>query len=114
MSNCLFCRIVRKEIPSKTVYEDDDVIAFRDINPQAPVHILVIPKKHIPGVVNLSSEDSELLGRLFNSARKIAEDEGITDSGFRLVINSGPDAGQAVDHLHIHLLGKRQLNWPPG
>jgi len=96
------------------VYEDDQVLAFKDINPQAPVHILIIPKRHISGVTTLEEGDEALVGHIHMVARKIARDKSVFQCGFRLVVNSGPDAGQAVDHLHFHLLGGRTLSWPPG
>ena len=114
MEDCLFCKIVRKEIPATIVYEDDQILAFKDINPQAPVHILIIPRKHIPGVTALEEEDKELIGRIHLVASKIARDHSVFQCGFRLVINSGPDAGQEVQHLHFHFLGGRTLKWPPG
>ncbi len=114
MSNCIFCRIVNKQIPASVVYEDDFVFAFRDINPQAPVHILVIPKKHIISLNDISSSDSEIIYKIFAVIQKIVKIEGVRDSGFRVVANCGAAAGQAVDHLHFHILGNRKLNWPPG
>lgn len=114
MSACIFCKIIKKEIPAKVVYEDDLVLAFWDINPQAPVHLLIIPKKHIPAAMDIKDEDSGILLRLYQFVQKTARDQGLEASGFRLVINNGRDAGQAVDHLHIHLLGGRKLQWPPG
>jgi histidine triad (HIT) family protein len=109
----LFERIIAREIPADIVYETDDVLAFRDIGPQAPVHILVVPKKAIPGISSAKDLDSDVLGRLLLAARDIAAKEGLT-GGYRLVINDGPDGGQSVDHLHVHLLGGRRLAWPPG
>ena len=111
MSDCLFCKIVAGEIPSKKVYEDERVLAFDDINPQAPVHVLVVPKKH---VVNLADgkDDPALLGELVARAAKIAQERGLTD--FRIVTSTGRQAGQAVFHLHFHLLGGRRMAWPPG
>ncbi len=114
MEDCLFCKIASKEIPATIVYEDDQILAFKDINPQAPVHILIIPKKHIAGVTSLEEEDKELIGRIHLLASKIARDYSVFQCGFRLVLNSGPDAGQAVAHLHFHFLGGRTLKWPPG
>lgn len=111
---CIFCDIVQGKIPAEKVYEDDQVVAFKDINPQAPVHILIIPKIHLAGVKDISQEHGKLLGRIHQAAIKIARDKSIYDCGFRLVVNSGPDAGQAVDHLHYHLLGGRKMTWPPG
>lgn len=112
--NCLFCRIVAGEIPAKIVHEDEDTIAFRDIDPKAPTHVLVIPRRHIDSVHALEPEDAELMGRLFIAAKKVAEEEGIAESGYRLVINNGGHAGQSVDHIHLHVLGGRSLAWPPG
>jgi histidine triad (HIT) family protein len=111
---CIFCKIANKEIPAKVVLEDDDLIAFHDVNPQAPAHMLIIPKKHIGGVREASPEDAALLGRLLLAARKVAAAAGIEESGFRTVVNSGPNAGQTVFHLHIHVLGGRPMAWPPG
>ena len=113
-ANCLFCRIGRGEIPADKVHEDDLIVAFRDINPKAPTHILLIPRQHIDSAADLAETDAEMLGRLFAVAAKLARDAGIADRGFRLVTNSGPAAGQSVDHLHFHLLGGRSMAWPPG
>ncbi len=110
----LFEKICDKEIPATILHEDDRCVAFRDISPQAPVHILVIPRKAIPRVGLAADEDAGLLGHLLVTAAKVARSEGIADSGYRLVINNGPDGGEAVPHLHVHLLGGRQLVWPPG
>lgn len=114
MSNCLFCRLVKRETKSKIVYEDEAIFAFQDINPQAPVHILIIPKKHISGLLRLEKEDRELVGKIYLVAGKIAKEHSLDESGFRMVTNYGPDAGETVKHLHFHLLGGRKLNWPPG
>ncbi|HOW28820.1 MAG TPA: histidine triad nucleotide-binding protein [Elusimicrobiota bacterium] len=114
MSSCIFCKIVTKEIPADIVYEDERVIAFKDIHPQAPIHVLIIPKKHIPGVMDITPEDTVFCSNVGLVARQIAQKEGIDQSGFRLVINNGPNAGQAVAHLHWHLLGGRKMGWPPG
>jgi histidine triad (HIT) family protein len=111
---CLFCRIVADEIPSTRVREDDLVIAFRDIAPRAPTHILLIPRRHIPSVVDLVEADGPLLGRLFAVAADIARSEGIADGGYRIVSNVGRWGGQTVDHLHFHLMGGRSFDWPPG
>jgi histidine triad (HIT) family protein len=111
---CLFCEIIDKNIPADIVFEDDEIMAFRDVDPRAPVHILIIPKKHISGLLDAKESDRELMGRICLAAAEIARREGIDRSGYRLVVNSGPDAGQAVDHLHFHLLGGRSLGWPPG
>jgi histidine triad (HIT) family protein len=111
--DCLFCRIVAGEIPSDRVYEDDAVIAFRDINPRAPTHVLVVPRRHVPDVQHLTDADAELLSRLFGTIRTLAAEAGL-ESGYRVVTNVGPDAGQTVFHLHLHLLGGRSMGWPPG
>ena len=113
MADCLFCKIRDGAIPSKQVYQDDRALAFRDINPQAPTHILIIPRKHIPSVNEITEEDDALVGHLHRVAAKLAADEGLT-GGHRVLFNTGPDAGQTVFHLHLHLLGGRQLGWPPG
>jgi histidine triad (HIT) family protein len=109
----IFKRIIDKEIPAEIVYEDDRCLAFHDVNPQAPTHVLVIPKKEIPSLADVSAGDSDLIGHLFSVVRKLACDLGL-DNGYRTVINCGKDGGQSVDHLHIHLLGGRSLTWPPG
>lgn len=110
--NCLFCRIVRGEIPAKIVAETEHCVAFRDIDPQAPVHVVIIPRKHVAGLDTV--QDAALVGRLGLLAADIARREGIADSGYRTVFNVGPDAGQSVFHLHMHLVGGRRLGWPPG
>jgi histidine triad (HIT) family protein len=112
--DCVFCKIISGEIPSVPLYEDDDVYAFSDINPQAPTHILIVPKKHIPSVRSLGDADTAIAGRLIVTAARLSEANGIAGSGFRLVVNAGIDGGQSVDHLHLHLLGGRRLGWPPG
>jgi len=112
--NCLFCRIVKKEIPSKIVYEDERVLAFEDINPQAPIHILVIPKKHISTSLEIKSDDNELVGYMFQIANKIAKEKNIAERGFRLLMNCNRESGQTVFHIHLHLLGGRIMHWPPG
>lgn len=114
MNECLFCKIIDKKIPAKIAYEDDKVLAFHDINPQAPVHILIIPKKHIASVSDLLDQDSAIIGYLHLIAKKLAKEMNIEKSGFRLVINNGNDAGQAVAHIHLHLIGGRLMQWPPG
>jgi len=114
MTQCLFCRIIRKEIPGRIVHESDSVIAFEDINPQAPVHLLVVPKKHIDSLTNLSKADRELMGSLFLTINELAKASHLARDGFRTVINTGPGGGQTVYHLHVHLLGGRQMTWPPG
>ncbi len=111
---CLFCKIIEKEIPSKTVYEDKHILAFEDINRQAPIHILIIPKKHISKALDISNEDIEMIGKLFQVANKIAKDRGVAERGFRLVMNCNHEAGQTVFHLHLHLLAGRIMHWPPG
>jgi len=114
LMGCLFCDIIEKRIPSTPVYQDDHVYAFRDVNRQAPTHILVIPKKHIPTVNDLTAEDAELVGRLVLKARDLARQEGIAEEGYRLVANCNAWAGQSVYHVHFHLLGGRAMGWPPG
>ena len=111
---CVFCKIVNKEIPARVVHEDDDVIAFHDTNPQAPTHVLVVPKRHIMGLGEATPEDEVMLGRLLLAARRVAEQTGIAESGFRTVINNGLQAGQTVFHLHVHVIGGRPMAWPPG
>ena len=112
--NCLFCRIAAGEIPSKKVHEDDRIVAFHDIDPKAPVHFLIVPRKHIASVVQLEDADAGLMGQMVIVARDLAKQLGLAQHGYRLVINAGPDAGQSVDHIHLHVLGGRQLKWPPG
>lgn len=115
MAECVFCKIAKKEIKSDVVYEDTEVIAFKDIAPQAPVHIIIIPKEHKSGISGLSSEqDYKMLTHIYKAVNKIADVFKIKDSGYRVVVNSGPDAGQAVMHLHFHLVGGRKMGWPPG
>ncbi|MGH7792349.1 MAG: histidine triad nucleotide-binding protein [Thermodesulfobacteriota bacterium] len=114
MEDCIFCKIVKREIPATLVYEDEISLAFRDITPKAPTHILVIPKKHIRTVVEVKEEDKPLMGHLISIASGIAKKEGISEKGFRLVINCGLESGQSVWHIHIHLLGGRKMTWPPG
>ncbi len=114
MSDCLFCKIINKEIPADIVFEDNNVLAFRDINPQAPVHKLVIPKKHISNILELGPEDSGVLPAIFDAAGKLVKKEGLDKDGFRIVNNCGAKAGQSVFHIHFHLLGGRVFNWPPG
>lgn len=111
--NCLFCRIIRGEIPSKKIYEDEQVFAFEDIDPKAPTHILIIPKRHFAGLKEAESGDAEIIGRCHLAAAQIARQRNI-EQGYRTVLNVGPDAGQSVFHLHVHLLGGRPLAWPPG
>jgi len=114
MTDCLFCRIVQKTIPVKIVHEDDRTVAFDDINPQAPVHTLIIPKKHVSAVQDCQDQDSDLLAQLMITCAKVATQKGLAQSGYRIVTNTGPDAGQTVFHLHLHVLGGRHLGWPPG
>jgi histidine triad (HIT) family protein len=111
---CLFCRIARGEIPADRVLDTDDLVAFRDLEPRAPVHILIVPRAHIASLNEIEERDAELMGRLHVAARLIAEREGLAQTGWRIVINVGEDAGQSVGHLHLHLLGGRSLSWPPG
>jgi histidine triad (HIT) family protein len=113
-SDCLFCKIVAGEIPADIIFESDDTMAFRDINPQAPTHALIIPRRHVATINDLKDGDQTLLGNLFLAARKIAADEGIADAGYRVAMNCNEAAGQTVFHLHLHILGGRQLGWPPG
>jgi histidine triad (HIT) family protein len=110
----IFEKIVRREIPADIVWEDDEVLAFRDVNPQAPVHVLIVPKRVVPRLADVVDTDGPLLGKLLLASRTVAEKLDLLESGYRVVINSGPDAGESVPHLHVHLLGKRALAWPPG
>jgi histidine triad (HIT) family protein len=114
MENCLFCKIVTGAIPSKIVFQDQDVVVFVDINPQAPNHILLIPRQHIASIADLTLDDGPILAKLFTTAQKLAHDMGIDESGYRFLTNVGPDSGQSVFHLHFHLLGGRKFGWPPG
>jgi histidine triad (HIT) family protein len=114
MSDCLFCRIVSREIPASIVYEDERVLAFNDINPQASTHVLVIPKRHIPTLSDLTAEDDAIVGEVVRRAAAIAAERGIAAGGFRTVFNTNRDAGQTVFHVHLHLIGGRALGWPPG
>lgn len=114
MHDCLFCRIVRGEIPAAKVYEDDEVLAFRDIQPQRPVHVLVIPKRHIPTLDDFPADEPGLAGQLLGAVQEVARREGLAAGGYRTVINCRGDAGQEVYHLHLHVLGGRRLAWPPG
>lgn len=114
MATCLFCSIVTGDIPAEMVYEDDTVVAFRDVNPQAPVHVLVVPRRHISGFGEAGDGDVLLLGEVARATARVAEVEGVAESGFRCVVNSGSDAQQTVPHLHVHVLGGRQMTWPPG
>ena len=110
----VFEKIIAREVPAKIVFEDEEVIAFHDVDPKAPVHVLIIPKRTIPRLAEAKDSDTPLLGKLISAASKVARELGIDESGYRVVINSGPDAGESVPHLHVHLLGKRSLGWPPG
>jgi histidine triad (HIT) family protein len=114
LNDCLFCKVIQGEIPGKKVYEDDTVFAFEDINPQAPTHILICPKKHISTVMDLTPEDAPLMGAIFEAAKTIASDKKLDSGGFRLVVNNGSGAGQSVFHVHFHLLAGRPMRWPPG
>ena len=114
MTDCLFCKISAGEIPCDKVYEDDDVLAFRDINPRAPVHVLIIPRKHIATLNDLEEADRPLAGRLMLASSQIAAQQGIDEDGYRLVVNCNENGGQDVFHVHLHLLGGRRMNWPPG
>jgi len=114
MSKTLFEKIVTREIPAQIVFEDDLVLVFRDISPQAPTHVLVVPKKPIPRIAEATADDHKVLGHLLLKAAEVAEKLGLKQNGYRLVINNGPDAGEAVPHLHLHILGGRKMDWPPG
>ncbi len=109
MEDCIFCKIIRKEIPSSIVYEDEEIIAFKDVNPVAPIHILVIPKRHIESVVEIKEEDELLVGKIYTVINKIAKQENIDKNGFRVIVNCGKDGGQEVKHLHFHLIGGKKL-----
>jgi histidine triad (HIT) family protein len=114
VSECLFCGIVKGDIKGNLVYQDNSVVAFKDINPKAPVHLLIVPRKHIATLLDLQQEDTSLIGDVFNAANQLARDQGIAKNGFRVVVNCGAGAGQSVFHLHFHLLGGRPMVWPPG
>ena len=114
MSDCLFCAIVEGKVKANLVYQDDSIVAFKDIAPKAPVHILIIPRKHLVRVSDIAEADRALIGQIFQVAARLAREQGVADSGYRVVVNSGADAGQSVFHLHYHLLGGRQMTWPPG
>ena len=114
MSECLFCKIRDGEIPADIIFENDDVLAFNDVNPQAPVHLLIIPKQHISTVNDIVDHDQVLMGKLFSAAKVLARQAGVSDDGYRLVVNCNEKAGQTVFHIHMHLLADRALTWPPG
>ncbi|GFZ30913.1 histidine triad nucleotide-binding protein [Clostridium zeae] len=114
MENCIFCKIAKGEIPSKKIYEDEDVIAFNDISPEAPTHFLVIPKKHIESVNHIDDETNKVIAHIFSVINKLVRELNIADSGYRVVNNCGKDGGQTVNHMHFHVLGGRELKWPPG
>lgn len=114
MAECVFCRIASGELEAAIVYQDDRVVAFRDINQRAPVHVLIIPRKHVSSLNEVAEEDEAAVGHIVRIAAEIASEEGVAESGYRLVTNCGPAAGQSVDHVHFHLLGGRSLGWPPG
>lgn len=114
MSDCLFCKIIKREIPASIVYEDDHVIAFNDINPQAPMHVLVVPRKHIPTLNALDPGDDAIVGEVVRRGAAIAADKGYAESGFRTLFNTNAGAGQTVFHIHLHVLGGRRFSWPPG
>ena len=114
MSKTLFEKIIAREIPASIIYEDDRVLALKDINPGAPTHVLIVPKKPIPRIAEAQAEDQQMLGHLLLKAAEVAKQLGLTQGGYRLVINNGPDAGESVPHLHLHILGGRRLAWPPG
>ena len=111
---CIFCKIVAGEIPASKVYDDDQVLAFNDINPQAPTHVLVIPKRHIESLATVAPDDGQLLGHLLTTASRLARETGLAERGYRVVLNIGQDGGMAVYHLHAHILGGRRMDWPPG
>lgn len=114
MSDCIFCKIISGDIPAKVVFEDDRVLAFEDIHPQAPTHILLIPKAHYASLNQVPGDEADLIGHLLMTARRIAGERGIGEEGFRIVLNTGPNSGQDVFHIHFHLLGGRKMTWPPG
>lgn len=114
MTDCIFCKIAAGTIPATVVYQNDEVLAFRDLNPQAPTHILVIPKKHIATTNDITAADAALIGHMLLAAKQVAKDEGIADSGYRTVMNCNRGAGQTVFHIHLHVLGGRPMGWPPG
>jgi histidine triad (HIT) family protein len=111
---CVFCKIVKKEIPAAVVYEDEDVLAFKDINPQAPIHLLIIPKNHLSSIMEVDENNGDIVKKIIKVAQSLARENNIDKKGFRLVVNTGDDGGQTVHHLHFHLLGGRFMTWPPG
>ena len=114
MSDCLFCKMISGDIAPDTVYEDDEVLAFRDISPQAPTHVLVIPKQHVSTINDIDDSNSHLVGKMMMAAARVAKQEGFAQSGYRTILNCNEDGGQTVFHIHLHLLGGRRMNWPPG
>lgn len=114
MENCIFCKIINKDIPATIIYEDDLITVFEDINPKAPVHILLIPKEHFASLNDIPEDKKELIGHILLKAKEIAHEKNIAEKGYRLVLNTGRDSGQDVHHIHFHLLGGRQMSWPPG
>ncbi len=112
--DCIFCKIISGEIPAEIIHRDDEIVAFRDINPEAPVHLLIVPVKHIETITDIDTEDQNLVGRMVFVAKQLCEQEGISESGFRMVLNCREHGGQEVYHLHIHVLGGRAMRWPPG
>ena len=114
MSDCLFCKILDGEVPADVIYENDTVLAFRDINPMAPTHVLIIPRQHVGTINDIDAEHELMVGRLFSAAKAIAAEEGLSEKGYRVVMNCGEGAGQSVFHIHLHLLGGRGFDWPPG
>jgi len=114
VADCIFCSIIAGDMEADVVYKDEQVVAFRDINPQAPVHLLIVPRKHIPHLTQLEQKDNELIGHIFQVANDLAAKESLAERGFRVVANCKDEGGQSVDHIHFHLLGGRQLDWPPG
>ena len=114
MDDCIFCKIIAGEMPADIIYQDEQVLAFRDLGPQAPTHALVIPRRHISTLNDLTDDDAELIGRMHLAARTVAEQDGIAESGYRTVFNCNAEAGQTVFHIHLHVLGGRRMHWPPG
>lgn len=114
MENCIFCKIINGDIPCNKVYEDEKILVFKDIEPQAPTHVLIIPKKHIMSLNSLSEEDSNIISHIFLKAKELAKELGVSEDGYRIVMNCGKDGGQTVEHMHFHMLAGRNLQWPPG